>query len=1205
MDSYKLYMILGCVIVYLKSLEIQGFKSFPDKIHLEFGQGITAIVGPNGSGKSNISDAVRWVMGEQSAKILRGSKMEDIIFAGTETRKALGFAEVSLTLNNADKILPIDFNEVTVTRRVYRSGESEYYINKSLCRLKDIHQLFMDTGLGKDGYSIIGQGRIDEILSNKSEDRRQVFEEAAGITKYKYRKQEAEKKLELTRQNLIRIKDIITELEMQIEPLQEQAEKAKKYLNLREDLKTLEINLALHNIEKLKQNLQEIEKNYNLLEIQLKNDKSELEKAEREIEKLEAVSVEKDNEVEVLRKKLHDDESLIQKYKSDIELLKNNICNNETNRSKLEIEIRSAADKIERMESEARESKETLEKLQHTQQTIKDSIVSLERKHQSIYQLIEAGNKEIDLLKSELIEKMNKISEIKGKINSVKVLDNNFTDRKGVLQKEINQKTLDIEQIDALVSKLTQDFASNEEKLRQNRETLSRMNVEKSNQNKRLEMLRNDYNQNVSLMKEKMSKVKMLQEMENEYEGYHKSVKGILLEWQNGCLKHLNIHGPISQLIHVPKQYVTAVETVLGAAMQNIVVQSEQDAKTAIQFLKSRHLGRATFLPISSVTGRELHHAEEIANFPGCLGIASKLIQYDSIYEQIIVNLLGRVVIVDDIDTGIQMARKFGYKFRIVTLEGDILNPGGSMTGGSVNKTVGFLSRANEIKTLEGEIVQLRSSAEEVISGIKQKEAELQEMNREIQEIEQMQKEFEAIGIKLEADINHYRSIYETMVVTKEELLQESNQLEEQIFNTRNEMQELSNTIISYEDEIKQIESLISNKKMSFDEEAAERERLSQTIINKKMELNSIEKDIELLNERIRIMHSDIMSCRNDQKQKENELLVLQQKNAELNGEIQEKDVKIQALEDTFQMTKDNLDKIHNERRDIEQFIKKHQSIVKEKRDSISILQEEYRRVENRKVRVELELENTINKLWDDYEQTYSSALTYKKEIENFSQVRRTISDLKDELKKLGSVNVNAIEEYKNVKERYEFLTGQQIDLEDAEKTLVKIIDDMVRLMNKQFSEQFKIINENFNMVFNELFGGGRAGLKLAEPNNILESGIEIEVQPPGKKLQNLMLLSGGERAFTAIALLFAILKVRPTPFCILDEIEAALDDGNVYRFAEYLKQFSQQTQFIIVTHRRGTMEAADLLYGVTMQERGVSKLLALNVEEIANQKVS
>lgn len=1188
--------------MYLKKLEIQGFKSFPDKIVLTFGPGITSIVGPNGSGKSNISDAVRWVLGEQSAKILRGSKMEDIIFAGTELRKPLGFAEVSLTIDNSSKILPIDFKEVTVTRRVYRSGESEYYINKSACRLKNIHELFMDTGLGKDGYSIIGQGRIDEILSTKSEDRRQVFEEAAGITKYKFRKQEAEKKLELTRQNLIRIKDIINELELQLDPLREQAEKAKKFLNLSEQLKVSEINICLHIIEKLKKNLNEVNENYEILCSQLTQSQSDLQKLEHQVEELYTYTKNKEKEIEEIRNNLHSIESTIKSYTNEVNIWENNIENNIENLKKINLEVQNTSNKIINFKEELFNKHLLLEKLLKSQQEANDHVKKLEKENKKIIEAMESENLAIDSLKSEVIEIMNSISETKVKINSLKVLDKNFIDRKNYINKDIEEKNKAIAELNELNKHLEQKFASMQLEIKQKQRLLEQSHNEINNKRKEHEVLKNRYNERISVRKEKESKKFLLEEMEKDYDGYSKSVKNVLLEWKNGRLRRLNIYGALSQLIDVPKQFVTAIEIALGSAMQNIVVETEQDAKMAIEFLKLNHLGRATFLPISSVNGNLLQDRNgELKDFPGYLGLAAQCIHFDSKYQGIINSLLGRVVIVDNIDNGINMAKKFGYRFKIVTLQGDILNAGGSLSGGSINKVNSFLSRRKEINELNQEILSISSSIDKIGKDILEKDKEINALENNIQVLEQSLKEYEGDCIALESDIKHNRSILDNHMQNKNLLFKEKEQLNEQIESTANEIQILLNSVKTFEDEIKRIEDLISQKQADYKEEMEIKERLTQEILDKKLFLGSINKDIDLVNERIKALQYEINEFENNKNRKNQEYIELQKKNETLREQITVKAQNIQALENRYKLLQDKLEQCSNEKKQAEQNINVYQLAIKDKRENISLLQQEYHRIENKKLRIELELENNVNKLWDEYELTFTSALEYKKDIENIAQVQKNINALKNEIKALGNVNVNAIEEYKNTKERYEFLCKQRDDLEEAEIGLVKIITDMLNLMKKQFSNQFQIINENFKIVFKQLFGGGKAELKLAEPNNVLESGIEIEVQPPGKKLQNLMLLSGGEKAFTAIALLFAILKVRPTPFCILDEIEAALDDVNVYRFAQYLKKYSQQTQFIIITHRRGTMETADILYGVTMQEHGVSKLISLKIDEIAS----
>ena len=1193
--------MLGCDNVYLKTLEIQGFKSFPDKIKLDFGQGITTIVGPNGSGKSNISDAVRWVMGEQRVKMLRGGKMEDIIFAGTETRQALGFAEVSLTLNNDEKILPIDFNEVTVTRRVYRSGESEYYINKSSCRLKDIHQMFMDTGLGKDGYSIIGQGRIDEILSHKSEERRYVFEEAAGITKYKYRKQEAQKKLELTKQNLLRIQDVIAELELQIQPLSEQAEKAKEYLRLRDALKTLEINVALHNIEKLKESLKQIEQDKRIVEAQTTDYQRKLNSIDNKIEKLEQDIKNQDIQIDQLRNQCYEYETLIQNNKNDIVISQNNIQNNQDNIQKLVAEIKLTEEKISSYNRQHQEALGVLKELEIKKEQTSKHIKAYKQQHDQIHETMKSWNAQIDSLENTLIEKMNVVSELKGKLNSVKMLDHNFAERRQSIQRELHKKQSQMQKEADTIDILAKDLQANEKQTKENKSNVLEYIKGQQNFKQQLDEYKEQHSADTSLLQQKSSKKKMLEDMEQEYEGYYKSVKKLLLEWQEGELRHLNIHGPVSQLIDVPTHLTTAIEMALGSSLQHIVVQNEQDAKAAIQFLKAKHLGRATFLPISAIRAKRLNADSQMIKFTGCLGIAAKLVHYDAIYDEIIHRLLGNVVLVDTIDNAIKMAKQYKYAFRIVTLEGDILNPGGAMTGGSIAKTTGFLSRTNKIKELEDEIVGLRQKVELSMQKMRSLQAKMEEASKYVALAQQKLKELETLHIKMHSQMTHVTQTYEALNKDKNALLSENEQLEEQIADISYEMKELLDTMNKLKQEIQEAEQEIREKKTSVGQDSSKREQLSETIMEYKMQQSALEKDIAVYTQNINNVVEEDAKCQQSIQLKKQEKASLQQKSDVLEQKVLEKNKDIDQLQQKVRLIKQGLEQAHENKQEKEQQIKKNHQYSKEIREIHSRLADESRRIENKKMRIDFELESIVHKLWDDYEQTYSTALSYKKEISHFQNAKKEIGEMKEAIKALGSVNVNAIEEYKNVEERYCFLKGQKNDLQEAEQSLIKIIDEMMILMDKQFSEKFAIINRNFNLVFNELFGGGRATLRLADPDNVLESGIEIEVQPPGKKLQNLMLLSGGERAFTAIALLFAILKVRPTPFCILDEIEAALDDGNVYRFAQYLKNFSQQTQFIIVTHRRGTMESSDILYGVAMQEKGVSKLLAIDVNEIAS----
>ncbi|NLY43797.1 MAG: chromosome segregation protein SMC [Clostridiaceae bacterium] len=1188
--------------MYLKTLEIQGFKSFPDKVRLEFGRGITSIVGPNGSGKSNISDAVRWVLGEQSTKVLRGSKMEDIIFSGTESRKSVGFAEVSITLDNSCRTLPIDYNEVTVTRRFYRSGESEFYINKSSCRLKDIHELFMDTGLGKDGYSIIGQGRIDEILSTRSEDRRQVFEEAAGISKYKFRKQEAEKKLNLTRENLIRLKDIIGELEQQLGPLGEQSEKAKKYLDLMHQLKVLEVNLCIETIAKLKQQLDKIQKDDETISAQLLESERLLDKMEYDLRETFEHIKKQDEEVDRERINLHQIDSAIIRLNNDISMYNKSIENNKLNMRKISIDMEHIKDKIEALNKKLGEKNAFLSQCMELQKELKSSIAELENKNKQMLQAIERESIAIEDLKSEMIEKMNKVSDIKGKKNSLEVLQNNFIERENAIIKDIKNKEEEIQKLSILIQRLQYDHENFMDEINKKRNIYKEKRSIREDEFKQLERLKDQYETLVSLKKEKVSKKAMLIEMEKRYEGYHRSVKQLLLDWQKGRLPGIRLYNVISKLIKVPEQLITAIEVALGSAMQNIVVEREEDAKIAIQFLKQNNLGRATFLPVSSVKGSTLKEDRaRLTKCPGYVGIASEIIEFDEKFRDIMNYLLGRVVIVENLDYGIHMAREFGYRFKIVTLDGDVLNPGGSMTGGSNSKSASFLSRDIEINNLGKDIMQIEHAIEEKNNELMEKNKKIQELDKSITELENRLKELESMSITIKSDIKHYNDMCAHFKESIEALKSEKKQLDEQMVHTKQEMDRLLKLIHSISQEIHDMESVIYKKQEEKKAEMASKDSVVKAITDKKIALSSVQKDIHIVSEHIKSIKHEIAEWEKNLLDKGQELEVLKSQNEEMEQGIKDRYKEIHRLEDELKARKAKIEQALANKSESERKVQVYQDNIRDKREEISRLKEEYRRLSNKKIRLEMEMEASVNKLWDEYGLTFTTARQFAADIGNHGLAQKKIKALKEEIKGLGHVNVNAIEEYKSVRERFEFLTAQKKDLEEAEADLVRVINDMQSLMKKQFSQQLAIINKRFNEVFRELFEGGKAEIRLSEPDNILESGIEIEVQPPGKKLQNIMLLSGGEKAFTAIALLFAFFHVRPMPFCILDEIEAALDDANVYKFAQYIKKYSDRTQFILVTHRRGTMEVADVLYGITMQEKGVSKIISLDMEEVAS----
>ncbi len=1186
--------------MHLKSVEMQGFKSFADKIYLDFNPGITAIVGPNGSGKSNISDAIRWVMGEQSVRSLRGSRMEDVIFAGTEVRKPQGFAEVSLTLDNSEGALPVDYEEVVITRRVYRSGEGEYFINHAACRLKDIHELFMDTGLGREGYSIIGQGKIDEILSNKSEDRRRIFEEAAGITKYKYRKNEAEKKLEKTNDNLTRVNDIMSELSGQLEPLRIQSEKAKKYLNLRDELKVIDVNVSVATIIKYRAELVEIER------------------------RLDGVS----NSIDLLQKEIDDKEQLTQQMYAEIEKIEEEMENcrraqrlaadetaEENQRISLgQANIEHCRENIQRITDEIEKSKRGISQLDELIEGYIKEQTELDEKHnvlaekikvaeaefEKINSVFEGNNASVESLKDEIIEKTSEISDMRGKVANYNILLENFERERRNVAEELERHSLEHDRIgennkiiEAALAKLTAEFDS----IKADAELAEKEVKACQEKNDELSEKRNT---TLAELSRKNSRKSVLEDMENDFDGYNRSVKEIMTAHNGGQLKNAKIYGPVSKLITTDKKYVTAIEVALISVNQNIVTETEQDAKAAINFLKAGKLGRATFMPISTSKPRsiDLQGADKKNGF---IAMAQDIVEYDKKYEDVVGSVLGGTVVVDNIDNAIAMAAKCGHKFKIVTIEGEVMQPGGAISGGTLGKNSGFLSRAAEIETLTSEIAELKAQLEDIekekaeTAKILQASTERAENARVL--ISAKNEEY----IRAKADSDHSRTYLEAAEERKNQLLQESKTIEDRTAEINADIELCNKTADELEASVTKLRSETDSKLLESEEISAKVKEIQDLLINLRIEESANQKDIDVQSERLESVKSEKASIMEDNNIKQAEIDALNEKINSLNDEIASDRKKLEKLGAHTVELEEELTKLAENRKDTDQKARDLQEDVKNIREKMYTLGQQKTKIEGAKAKCEGDLDGLFEYLWEEYELTFSDAQKMKTEEEiNLKEATAKIAELKSKIKTLGNINIDAIEEYKMVKERFDFLTEQTVDLEKAKGELEKIIDEMMGIMKKQFSEQFEIISKNFNNVFRELFGGGQAYLELADPEDIMETGVEIIAQPPGKKLQSLTLLSGGERAFTAIALLFAILKVRPTPFCILDEIEAALDDINVYRYADYLKKYSNKSQFIVVTHRRGTMEAANILYGVTMQEKGISKLLSLNIDEVA-----
>jgi len=1187
--------------LYLRRLDMQGFKSFAEKINLDFNGGITAVVGPNGSGKSNIADAIRWVLGEQSIKTLRGSKMEDVIFAGTEHRKPLGFAEVSMTLDNSDGSLPIEFGEVTVTRRVFRSGESEYLINKAPCRLKDITELLLDTGIGRDGYSVIGQGRVDEILSSRSEDRRQIFEEASGIMKYKVRKQEAEKKLELTRQNLERISDIVTELETQLVPLKEQSETARRYLDLRESLKELDVNVYLDSMDKYREKLKDLEEQYKAVKDQVDTENKKLEEITSSNKDKTDMLKAFDEKLESVRQQFYELDGALERCNSEIKLNNEKIANLEQNIKRLDTEKEELIARLQGFDKEEAGKQDKLKYLEKQLRDYSTKLSEYEKQMEDLLKTLDENERHIELLKTAIMDKMDLQSDKKLQIGNVKTHIENMQKRQKSIDQEVYQQIAEKDREKMKKEDLTESIRHASEQIKKQREKLASLLSERTESDNMLGELRTKQNKLRSDISFKTSRVRTLREMEQNLEGYNRSVREVLQACHSSPDLGKGIHGALAQLIKVDKKYEAAVEITLGGALQNIVTQSEEDAKKAIEYLKKNKLGRATFLPISSVNGRSFDAGTlgRISSSGGFCGVAADLVSYAPQYAGIIANLLGKVVVVDQLDNAIAMARKFSYSFRIVTLEGDLLNTGGSMSGGSLeNRGTGILSRSREITELDDELKALKESEKSVQKDIDLLTEDIAQIGSEITSIEGDIKNNELVKIRDESHLSQVEENINKITARTDMLRQEKEQLERQTGEIVREMEKYQQEYADIEQEIAEAKKTVAEHQEKHKEDQAVRDALHADITDFKISVNSIQESIESVKENSERIASEKDAINKNIARKDaernkclQEITGLSESNQGLNNRIKKHDEEKSGK--TFE-----LDRLTEERKILEEDLYDIVNKINDANKNILLLQEEYSRVEVKKTKLETEMEGLQNRIWNEYELTYSGAQELRKDIGSLSQAQKKITELRNDIKGLGPVNVSSIEEYLKTKERYEFMTSQRNDMEQAREKLLRVIYEMTSIMKKQFMEQFRLINANFDIVFKELFSGGRAGLVLVDEENVLESGIEIEAQPPGKKLQNMMLLSGGERAFTAIALLFAILRLKPTPFCVLDEIEAALDEANVYRFSEYLRRYSVQTQFIVVTHRKGTMEGSDMLYGVTMQEHGVSKIVSMKMGE-------
>jgi chromosome segregation protein len=1181
--------------MFLKRLDIIGFKSFAERIGVDFVPGVTAVVGPNGSGKSNITDAIRWVLGEQSAKSLRGSKMEDIIFAGSDTRKALNFAEVSLTLDNQDQGIGLDYNEVSVTRRVSRSGESEFYINKQPCRLKDIIDLFMDSGLGREAFSIISQGKVEEILNSKAEDRRTIFEEAAGVLKYKNRKKKAEVKLFETQDNLNRVNDILHELESQVEPLKIQASMAKDFLEKKEELENIEVALTVFEIE-------DLHKKWENLSKQLEEHQQEELKLSSDLQVKEAKIVETRDRITALDESITDLQNVLlhaseelEKLEGRKEVLKERKKNAAQNKEQLKTNITELTERISQLQKNRDMQAESVNELGEQVHSLQ---AKLKEKQEKLQLFTENIEEKIDSLKSEYIELLNQQAGAK---NELKYIDQQLEQQERKSSRLDSENTKYIQERQIAQSKMEQIQSS----LADFQKQLADQVVAFRDQQRKLETVKNNYEkqekmlyQAYQLLQQAKSRKEMLEEMEEDYSGFFQGVKEILKARDH---KLKGIEGAVAELVTVPKEYETALETAFGGALQHIVVDTEQNARTAIQYLKQHSFGRATFLPLSVIKGRPLSAAQlsSIQNHPSLIGTAVSLVKFESRYAEVMNNLLGNVVITKDLKGANELAKILQYRCRLVTLEGDIVNPGGSMTGGAVKqKTSSLLTRKGELEDLKAKLVIMEEKTAGLEKTVKALKEEVQLTDQQLDEIRKNGEELRLneqavkgelreaeLGVK---NINERLAIYDL----------EKGQFSDEKNGLLKRKEELYKALETYQVNVTELDTQIVKLTEQKTSDLTSKETLTNEINDLKVEFASKNEQFTNIKERFTLTTEDLEESEKRLALYTEDLSLLssemtnsssgeEQLEAAAKLKQQDKETTLQLITTRRQERLSLVDVLEDMELEAKELKRLHKGMI-------VVLKDEEVKIN----RLDVELENRLTHLREEYLLSFEGAKEQYPLTIPVEEARKKVKLIKLAIEELGSVNLGAIEEYERVSERYEFLNEQKSDLQEAKDTLYQVIEEMDIEMKKRFEQTFNGIREHFEPTFRALFGGGRADLVLTVPEDLLNTGVEIVAQPPGKKLQNLGLLSGGERALTAIALLFSILKVRPVPFCILDEVEAALDEANVYRFSQYLKQYSKETQFIVITHRKGTMEEADVLYGVTMQESGVSKLVSVRLEE-------
>lgn len=1183
----------------LKALEMQGFKSFPDKTVLEFNKGITAVVGPNGSGKSNISDAVRWVLGEQSTKTLRGSKMEDVIFSGTDVRKAKGFAEVTLRLDNTDRSLNKDSDEVSVTRRYYRSGDSEYLVNGESARLRDVNELFMDTGLGRDGYSIVGQGKIADMVSPKASERRDMLEEAAGISHFRYRRGDAIKRLAQAEENLVRLRDILSELESRVGPLKAQSEKAQKFIVLAGERKNLEIGIWLNTIDKTGEKMRDQEHKIEIAEASHKEAQDELSKIGEMIDKAADGTRDINIKLEEIRNSASGFEEKLSDIDSQIKVAENSILhNNETieriNRDKaaeneteqnIDAAVSAARECIQKAEEQIADATRQMDELSKQEETYRLSSSEFSDRAAALSGEISALSVRLADCRVTAETANSSIEEIRSRISAI---DESMGTRKDDYDALLKRKA----DAEASLKEIQDEIVSV-------KNAIDGYTLRFENRGKKADNVKLAIDEKQRELHKGQDRVRLLEDLEKNMEGYFGAVKAVMKESGRGALR--GIYGPVSQLITVKDKYSAAIETALGAAVQNIVVDNETDAKRAMGFLKEHRAGRATFLPITAIKGRVLSE-QGLDDQYGFVSIASDLVSYDNKYSEIIRWLLGRTAVAEDIDSAIAIAKKYSYRFRIVTLDGQVINAGGSMTGGSRVQNAGILSRGNEIERLKGSLASMQKELDGMLSDYKLLSEDASAAKAELEGAEGDLLRAKEENIRREGELKLASDKLASVSSGVKELLEEKETLEKRIESVssgaeaaRSQIDELKETL---ENKEKELESITGDSKTL----QKNREEVASKAAEIRLRIVSLQKDVEANTDEITRLKNRKTGHLDRLSELDGEIREIEEKNDELRALTERLSADEKALKANHGDAQNQINELISQRDELEKQandLRLHERAKSEERERLS---GDIARLEERKIAMRNEYDNLTSKLYDEYQLTRREAAALEIEIDDYSLAAKRLAELKSQIRALGSVNVSAIEEYKEVSERYEFLSGQINDVETSRAELNKMIDDLTGKMAEQFREQFNRINSCFGQTFIELFGGGKAELRLEDERDVLGSDIEIKVQPPGKNVQNINLLSGGEKGLSAIALLFAILKVTPAPFCIFDEVEAALDDVNVSRYAQYVRRMTKNTQFILITHRRGTMEEADVLYGVTMQEKGVSKLLELKTAEMAKK---